>query len=245
FLTSCTQDALMPAVDRAAARVLAALGVEAFAEPAAGCCGALRAHLSDPAGARDAARRNIEAWWPHFEAGVEALVMTASGCGVHVKDYGHLLAGDPAYADRARLVSERCLDLAQWLGAQSAALAALAVPAPARVAFHPPCTLQHGQRLRGEVEALLAALGAELVPVRDAHLCCGSAGAYSLLEPALSGELRARKLAALEAGQPTEILSANVGCLAHLGAAARVPVRHWIEWVDERVAAHAAPARGA
>jgi glycolate oxidase iron-sulfur subunit len=245
LLTSCTQDALLPSIDRATMRVLATLGVEAFAAPAAGCCGALRAHLSDPAGARAAARRNVDAWWPHLEDGVEALVMTASGCGLTVRHYGELLADEPAYAARAREVAARTRDLAEWLGPEAAALAGRVRRGPAaRVAFHPPCTLQHGQRVRGEVESLLGACGATLLPVRDAHLCCGSAGAYSLLEPALSGELRRRKLAALEAGEPDEILSANVGCLAHLAAGAGRPVRHWIEWLDERLAAEGAATGG-
>jgi len=244
LLTSCTQGALMPAVDAATARVLAALGVEAFAEPRGGCCGAVREHLGDSDGGLNAARRNVDAWTAHLEQGVEALVMTASGCGIRVKDYGRLLAGDPAYAARAQHIAARTFDLAEWLSPQLDALAArAAAPAPAtRVAFHPPCTLQHGQRIRGSVEAILTALGAELTAVRDAHLCCGSAGAYSLLEPGLSSQLRTRKLAALAAGQPAVILSANIGCLAHLAAGTTLPVRHWIEWVDERVAARDAAA---
>jgi glycolate oxidase iron-sulfur subunit len=247
LLTSCTQDALLPSIDRATARVLAALGIEARVEPRAGCCGAVRAHLGDPGGGLAAARRNVDAWSAHLDAGVEALVMTASGCGVRVKDYGRMLAGEPAYAERARRISERTADLAEWLYAESAALLALATPGrPARVAFHAPCTLQHGQRVRGRAEAILEALGAELAPVTDAHLCCGSAGAYSLLEPGISRALRDRKLAGLAAGSPAEILSANVGCLAHLASGAEVPVRHWIEWVDERIAAArpAGPAPG-
>ncbi len=246
LLTSCTQDALLPAIDRATARVLAALGVEARAEPRAGCCGAVRAHLGDPEGGLAAARRNVDAWSAHLDSGVEALVMTASGCGIRVKDYGRMLADDPAYATRARRISERTQDLAEWLWPQLDALRPLAAPPPvARVAFHAPCTLQHGQRIRGRAEAILEALGAELAPVRDPHLCCGSAGAYSLLEPGLSSALRERKLAGLTAGTPATILSANVGCLAHLAAGADVPVRHWIEWVDELIAARRPPGRAA
>jgi glycolate oxidase iron-sulfur subunit len=237
LLTSCTQGALMPSIDRATARVLAALGVEAIAEPRAGCCGAVRAHLGDPDGGLDAARRNVDAWTAHLEAGAEALVMTASGCGIRVKDYGRLLAGDPAYAERARRVSERTVDLAEWLWPEVASLVPLAAaPAVRRVAFHAPCTLQHGQRVRGRAEGILEALGAELAPVVDAHLCCGSAGAYSLLEPGISSALRTRKLAGLTAGSPAAILSANIGCLAHLAAGTAVPLRHWIEWVDELIA---------
>ncbi len=237
LLTSCTQDALLPSIDRATARVLGALGVEAVTEPGGGCCGSLHAHLGDPGGARAAARRNIDAWTPHFDAGAEALIMTASGCGVRVKEYGRLLAGDRRYAARAEIISARTVDLAEWLAPEAAALAArAAAPAVRRVAFHSPCTLQHGQGIRGRVEAILTAFGAELAPVRDAHLCCGSAGAYSLLEPSISRELRTRKLAALEAGAPEAILSANIGCLAHLAAGTSRPVRHWIEWVDELIA---------
>jgi glycolate oxidase iron-sulfur subunit len=236
LLTSCTQDALLPSIDRAAGRVLAALGVEAIAERRAGCCGAVRAHLGDPDGGLAAARRNVDAWSAHLEAGAEALVMTASGCGIRVKDYGRLLAGDAAYADRARRISERTVDLAEWLGPELAAVVArAAAPAVRRVAFHAPCTLQHGQRIHGRVERILEALGAELAPVVDAHLCCGSAGAYSLLEPGISSALRERKLAGLTAGSPAVILSANIGCLAHLAAGTAVPVRHWIEWVDELI----------
>jgi glycolate oxidase iron-sulfur subunit len=246
LLTSCTQDALLPSIDRATARVLAALGVEAIVEPRAGCCGAVRAHLGDPEGGLAAARRNVDAWSAHLDRGVEALVMTASGCGIRVKDYGRLLANEPAYAARARRISERTLDLAEWLTPHLGALAALAAaPASRRVAFHPPCTLQHGQRVRGRVEAILAALGAELAPVRDAHLCCGSAGAYSLLEPGIASQLRTRKLAGLLAGEPDVILSANIGCLAHLEAGTAVPVRHWIEWLDELLEAQRLGGRAA
>ena len=241
LLTSCTQEALLPSIDRATARVLAALGVEARAEPRAGCCGAVRAHLGDPEGGLVAARRNVDAWSAHLDAGVEALVMTASGCGIRVKDYGRMLAGDPVYAERARRVSERTVDLAEWLAGELEGLRPLAgTPKAGRVAFHAPCTLQHGQRIRGRAEAILAALGAELAPVRDGHLCCGSAGAYSLLEPGLSTALRERKLAGLTAGSPATILSANVGCLAHLAAGTEIPVRHWIEWVDELIEARRA-----
>jgi glycolate oxidase iron-sulfur subunit len=243
LLSSCTQGALIPSIDAATARVLAALGVEAFAEPRSGCCGAVRAHLSDSKGALAAARRNVDAWSRHLDEGVEALVMTASGCGVRVRDYGELLAGDPGYAARARRISERTVDLAEWLAPEVASLKARAATRAHRVAFHSPCTLQHGQRVRGKVESILEALGAELAPVRDSHLCCGSAGAYSLLERELSAELRRRKLDALCLESPAEILSANVGCLAHLAAASPVPVRHWIEWVDERLTAAASARR--
>lgn len=235
FLTHCSQDALLPSVDRAAMRVLDSLGVSVVMAPEAGCCGALRAHLSDLDGARAAARRNVDAWWPEVESGVEALVMTASGCGVQVRDYGRLLEDDPDYAARAARIAALTRDLSEWLAPHVEALRGVIEAAPARVAFHAPCTLQHGQRLGGVVEGILAALGAELVPVADAHLCCGSAGSYSLLQPALADALRTQKLVALTAGRPEVILSANVGCLVHLEAGSGVPVRHWIEWVDARL----------
>ena len=236
LLTSCTQDALLPSIDRAAARVLAALGVEAITEPRAGCCGAVRAHLGDPAGALDAARRNVDAWSAPLAAGAEALVMTASGCGIRVRDYGRLLADDPGYAERARQVSERTIDLAEWLWAELATLVPLAAaPAVRRVAFHAPCTLQHGLKLKGRVEEILHALGLELTPVPDAHLCCGSAGAYSILQPTISKELKRAKLAALGSGEPDVIASANIGCIMHLSDGANAPVRHWIELLDARM----------
>ncbi len=236
LLTSCTQGALLPAVDYAAARVLDRLGVAVVVDPTAGCCGALRAHLSDLEGARVAARRNVDAWWPQVEAGVEALVMTASGCGLQVRDYGRLLAAEPAYAERAARLSALTLDLSVWLAREWSRLPlpVVAMP-PVTVAFHAPCSLQHGQQINGVVEPLLVALGARLATVREAHLCCGSAGSYSLLQQTLSAALRKRKISALTAGAPEVILSANVGCLAHLEPATAIPVRHWIEWLDERL----------
>ncbi len=238
----CAQPALMPNVDAATARVLDRLGVQALRAPDSGCCGAVRHHLGDPGGALAQARRNVDAWWPLLEAGAEAILVNASGCGAMVKEYGRLLRADPAYAQRALRVAAAARDPAEWLPAQlEGSLDALRVrvtgsDAAARVAFQSPCSLQHGQRVRGAVEQLLARLGAEPLPVADAHLCCGSAGTWSILEPGLAAELRARKLAALQARAPAAILSANVGCIAHLQAGTRTPVRHWVEWLDEAMA---------
>jgi glycolate oxidase iron-sulfur subunit len=206
----------------------------------AGCCGAVRHHLDDHDGARDDARRNIDAWWPAIEAGsVEALVMTASGCGVQVKDYGHMLQHDPAYAEKARRVAELTRDIGEVVAdaadALAAALAARNLPRQP-LAWHAPCTLQHGQRIRGTVEALLAAAGFELTPVRDGHLCCGSAGTYSILQPELSERLRTNKLDCLLEGGAGMIASANIGCITHLQAGTGTPVRHWIELIDARLA---------
>jgi glycolate oxidase iron-sulfur subunit len=229
-LAGCVQPALAPSINAAAARVLDRLGISLVEAPGAGCCGALRFHLNRQDAGRDDMRALIDAWWPLLESGsVEAIVMTASGCGVTVREYAHLLREDPRYRDKARRVSELTRDLSEVIDAE--ALPRLAEAG--RVAFHSPCTLQHGQQLRGKVEPLLGRLGFELAPVDDAHLCCGSAGTYSLLQPALSRELRSRKLRALQQSHPARIATANIGCLAHLQGGTVTPVRHWIELVDE------------
>jgi glycolate oxidase iron-sulfur subunit len=236
LLAGCVQPAMSPNINTATARVLAALGIEAIVPAAAGCCGAIRFHLDDQDGGLDDARANIDAWWPQVEAGAEAIVMNASGCGSMVKEYGHLLRHDPVYAGKAARIAALTRDLSELLPDAIAALQEKCREAAgARVVFHAPCSLQHGQRVRGAVEAMLSALGAEVLPFAEGHLCCGSAGTYSLLQPALSRQLRDRKLDALMAARPEVILSANIGCIAHLGAAAAVPVRHWIEWLDERL----------
>ncbi|MDE2600588.1 MAG: glycolate oxidase subunit GlcF [Rhodocyclaceae bacterium] len=235
-LAGCVQPTLTPATNAAAARVLDRLGISLIEAPDAGCCGALAFHLNDVEAARDAARRNIDAWWPLIEGGIDTLVMTASGCGVQVRDYGHLLREDAAYAGKAQRVSSMCRDIGEVLVAEREAIAVLLKPAPPQsIAFHSPCTLQHGQQLRGGVESLLQLAGYALNPVRDAHLCCGSAGTYSLLQPELATRLRDNKLAALQAGEPAQIATANVGCQCHLAGASNVPVRHWIELLDERM----------
>ena len=226
-LAGCVQPALAPRINAAAARVLDRAGISLIEAPGAGCCGALRFHLNFQEQGRDDMRALIDAWWPAIERGeAEAIVVTASGCGATVKEYGHLLAHDPAYRDKAARISAMTRDLSEVVqpGAGTGT---------GRIAFHSPCSLQHGQQIHGKVEALLEQAGYELSPVPDAHLCCGSAGTYSILQPGLSGELRRRKLAALQDGQPAAIATANIGCLAHLQAGARVPVRHWIEFLDE------------
>ncbi|RPH43342.1 MAG: glycolate oxidase iron-sulfur subunit [Burkholderiales bacterium] len=244
MLDGCVQPAMIPAIDAATARVLDALGIEPIVAAGSGCCGAIRHHLNDHGGALGDVRRNIDVWWPHIEGqGVEAIVVNASGCGAMLADYGHLLRDDPAYAQKAARVSSLVRDLSVFLASEREALAARAreradaraVPLPARVAFHPPCTLQHGQQVRGAVEALLTACGAELQPFAESHLCCGSAGTYSVMQPTLSKQLRDRKLENLEAGTPETILSANIGCLTHLQSGTGTPVRHWIEWVDRAI----------
>jgi glycolate oxidase iron-sulfur subunit len=234
LLDSCTQGALAPSIDAATMRVLDAIGIETLIARHSGCCGAIRHHLGDPRGALDDARRNIDAWWPRLESGeAEAIVLNASGCAALVRDYAHLLAEDPAYAHKARRVSAAARELGEFLAPEAAALAHRAGPPPARrVALHKPCTQQHALRCADRTEELLRALGAELLPVAEAHMCCGSAGTYSILQGELARSLRARKLGHLLAPRPDLILSANIGCISHLGAASEVPVWHWIEWVD-------------
>ena len=235
-LAGCVQPSLAPNINAATARLLDRLGIELFEEARAGCCGAVRFHLNDQASARDDMRRNIDAWWPHVEAGIEAIVVTASGCGVQVKDYGHALADDPVYAEKAARISDLCRDPSEVVvGERERVLALLAAVKAERgkLAFHSPCTLQHGLKIRGVIEAFLAAAGYVLTPVADAHLCCGSAGTYAILQPELSGRLRQNKLAALNAGAPQLIATANIGCLTHLQSGSVLPVRHWVELIDE------------
>lgn len=233
-LAGCVQSALAPNINAATARVLDRLGIALFEEKKAGCCGALRQHLDDPAAARDDIRRNIDAWWPHVAAGIEAIVVTASGCGVQVRDYGHLLADDAGYAAKAQTISALCRDPSEVVAGEAARLGELLVPAErGKLAFHSPCTLQHGLKIRGVVEPLLQAAGYTLTPVADAHLCCGSAGTYALLQPALAKKLRDNKLTALNGGGPAAIATANIGCLTHLQGGSAIPVRHWIELMDE------------
>jgi len=229
-LEGCVQPGIAPDINARTARVFDALGISLESVPGAGCCGAVSHHLSAGDEALRFARRNVDAWWPQVEAGAEAIVITASGCGAMVREYGELLAGDPAYAERARRISALARDPAQVLAGED--LSPLPVPPPRRVAFHSPCTLQHALRVRGTVEELLRRAGHELTPVADAHLCCGSAGTYSLLQRDLSQRLLTNKLHALEGGAPEVIATANIGCLAHLETQASHPVVHWIELLD-------------
>jgi glycolate oxidase iron-sulfur subunit len=246
MLLGCVQPAMMPNINTATARVLDAAGIQTLVADGAGCCGALRTHLNDHDGGLADMRRNIDAWWPLVEGltsqgTVEAIVMNASGCGVTVKEYGHALAHDPAYADKARRISELTRDLSELLPSVLPALAqrlgrpagAAGLPSRGRLVFHPPCTLQHGQQLRGGVEQQLAALGFEVrLAGAESHLCCGSAGTYSVLQPELSKQLRDRKLGHLAPADDETIISANIGCIQHLQSGTATPVRHWVEVLD-------------
>ncbi len=234
LLDGCVQPAMSPNINSATARVLDALDVQLVVAPKAGCCGAIRHHLNDHQGGMDDARRNIDAWWPYVEAGAEAIVMTASGCGSMVKDYGHLLAHDAAYAERAARISAMTRDLSEIMPAfEDELVGKLKEKISKRVAYHPPCTLQHGQQIRGKVEGLLRAVGVDVKLCADSHLCCGSAGTYSVLQAELSYQLRDNKLKNLQATEPEMIVSANIGCLTHLQSGTETPVRHWIELIDQ------------
>ena len=237
-LAGCVQPTLAPDINAAAARVLDRLGISLVEAPGAGCCGALRYHLSDQRGGLADMRRLIDAWWPHVDAGAEAIVMTGSACGAMAKEYAHLFARDSRYREKAAKISAMTRDICEVLDAEIERLGPLLAPGPApRIAFHPPCTLQHGQQIRGVTERVLAAAGFELVPVADAHLCCGSAGTYSILQPELSAQLKRNKLAALQSGMPEMIVSSNIGCQSHLAGGAQVPVKHWIVALEERLGA--------
>ena len=246
MLAGCVQPAMMPNVNTATARVLDAVGVQTVVAPSAGCCGAVKYHLNDHDGGRAHMRANIDAWWPFIEPAngakpVEAIVMNASGCGVMVKDYGHVLKDDAQYADKARRISALTKDLSELLPDWVEPLREVLKPgvtAKHMLAYHPPCTLQHGQQLRGGVEQHLGALGFQVaVANNESNLCCGSAGTYSVLNPGLATQLRDRKLGHLrELGAPT-IVSANVGCISHLQSGTDVPVRHWVEVLDDAVQA--------
>jgi glycolate oxidase iron-sulfur subunit len=242
LLPGCVQPALRPAIDAAAARVLDRVGISSIAVAGTGCCGALTHHLSAHRETLQQVRRNVDALWPHIEAGAEAVVVTASACASMVTEYGRLLQDDPDYAARAARISALARDIAQVVAAESEGLAAALqraadtqAPTTARVAFHAPCTLQHALKVTGTVEALLTAAGFALTPVSDRQQCCGSAGTYSILQPELSARLLRLKVAALESGAPDLIATANIGCLIHIGGGTSVPVCHWVELLAQRL----------
>jgi len=238
-LAGCAQAAATPNTNRAAARVFDRLGISLDSAAGAGGCGALAYHLGDHEGGKAFMRRNIDAWWPRLQGGAEAIVVAASGCTATIEEYGEILRDDAEYADRARRIAAATLDLSEALARED--LAALqpagAGEVPGKLAVHCPCTLQHAQRLGGLLESVMRKLGFELVESRDTHLCCGSAGTYSVLQPEMSARLRDNKIAALTEHAPDRIVTANVGCQLHLAAATRVPVDHWIEVVDDAVSA--------
>jgi glycolate oxidase iron-sulfur subunit len=234
-LQGCVQPAMLPNIDRATERVLDAAGIEVVYAAGSGCCGALRTHLNDNQGGLADMRRNIDAWTPLLASGeVEAIISSASACALAIKEYGHALAHDAAYADRAARISDLARDLSELLPSMVPALKDRLHPTQSRAAFHAPCTLQHGQRLRGGVETQLRALGFDVSGACDeSHLCCGSAGAYSILQPQIAAQLRDRKLLNLAKLEPQCILSANIGCIQHLQSGTSIKVLHWIEMLDQ------------
>ena len=236
-LAGCVLPSLAPSINAAAARVLDRVGVSLVEVPEAGCCGAVTFHLNFQEDALAYVKANIDAWWPHVEAGAEAIVVTASGCGTMVKDYGHLLRNDAAYADRAKRISQLARDVSEVVAAEQARLAALPrnEAKPQAIAFHSPCSLQHGLRIQGVVESILRDAGFSLTAVPDAHLCCGSAGTYSLLQPEISHRLLHNKVRALESASPQAIATANIGCLTHIESGTSLPVVHWIELLDQKL----------
>lgn len=233
MLEGCVQPALSPEINQAAKRVLDQLDIEITATTGAGCCGAINQHLSAEQAALIDMKKNIDAWWPAIEQGAEALVITASACGAMIKEYGYYLRDDPDYAVKAARVSELAKDLVEVLARED--LQKFQSAKPQKIAFHPPCTLQHGQQIKGAIEKILRDLGYELNEIKDSHLCCGSAGTYSLLQPALSQRLKNNKIENLLAGEPELIVSANLGCQLHLSADAGVPVTHWITLLEQNI----------
>ena len=238
MLEGCVQPSMAPNINTATLRVLDALGVSIEPTPKAGCCGALRQHLNAQDAAKNDMRGNIDAWVPALDNGAEAIIINASGCGAQIADYGKIFAADEAYASKAERISERSFDLAEILVQEEQNIIAKLEAEGSRiagkkVAFHAPCTLQHGLSITGVVERILTAAGCELATVADSHLCCGSAGTYSIFQPELSKQLRDNKLTALNVDKPELIATANIGCLSHMQSAADVPVKHWVELVDE------------
>jgi len=239
LLEGCVQPGMLPNINSATARVLNALKIQLISAPNATCCGALRYHLNDQDGGLRNAKQNIDAWWPLVEQGIEAIVMTASGCGVMVKDYGHLFAGDANYATKAKKISDLTQDISEILPSlQSELTMLIGTDAKPGVVYHPPCTLQHGQQIRGKVEGLLSNIGVGVKLCADSHLCCGSAGTYSVTQPELSKQLRKNKLANLQIAckesDALMIVSGNIGCITHLQQD-DTPVLHWIEIVDQLI----------
>lgn len=236
MLEGCVQPAMSPNINMATRRVLDRLGIQILTAREAGCCGAVNLHMNAEAAALDNMRRNIDAWLPYLENGAEALIVTASGCGVTVKEYARHLQEDPEYAGKAAIISKAAKDIVEILAAEkdglSRCLREKGRTGGQKIAYHPPCTLQHGQKLKGSVEKLFAGLGMQVYLPSNPHLCCGSAGTYSIFQAELSDRLRDNKITSLEVLQPDIVLSGNIGCIAHLGAKSRVPVKHWIEYLD-------------
>jgi len=232
-LEGCAQRVVTPETNSSAARILNHLGIELLSADKAGCCGAVSHHLSAVDEGLDFMRNNIDAWWPYVEQGVEAIIITASGCGTMIKEYGQLLKDDSEYAEKAGIISALAKDISEILKDEN--LSSIKLNTDKNIAFHSPCTLQHGQKLQGVVESILSNLGFTLTEVADPHLCCGSAGTYSILQPTLSKQLLNNKINSLQQNQPDVIATANIGCQMHISTKADVPVKHWLELIDEAI----------
>ncbi len=232
ILDGCVQPAMSPDINAATARVLNKLGISLITPPKAGCCGAVSLHLAAEDAALNFMRNNIDIWWPEIESGAEAIIMTASGCGSTVKEYGHLLKNDANYADKAKKVSELCKDISEIISNEDLSAFKDNNANERKISFHPPCTLQHGQKITGVVESILIKSGYELLPVLDSHLCCGSAGTYSVLQPEISEQLQRNKINNLLENNPDLIVTSNIGCQTHLQEVSKVPVIHWIHLLD-------------
>lgn len=230
ILNHCVQDGLAPAIDRKTAQILDKLSISLVRVKASTCCGALNYHLSGHQAALEQAKQNIDACWPLLEQGAEAIVSSASGCGLMLKEYGQLLQFDQNYSEKAAKFSAMTFDISEILSKED--LSQFKNRRGKRITFHSPCTLQHGQQLAGVVEALLQKLGYHVNAVANGHLCCGSAGVYSLLQPEMAQRLRSNKILALQKHQADFIVTANIGCLTHLNAASDKPIRHWVELLD-------------
>jgi glycolate oxidase iron-sulfur subunit len=236
MLSGCVQPTLTPNTNAAAARLLDRLGIETVEISTTHCCGAVGLHTSRIEQGRQQARKLIDLWWPTIESGIEAIIVTATGCGVTIKDYGELFENDPGYAHKAETISDLAQDLSELLEVEFERQG-MRLEQGRRVAFHTPCTMQHGLGLKGGVESLLASAGYQICRVADSHLCCGSAGTYSLLQPRISSQLRANKQAALGIDSPEVIATANIGCQMHIGYGSSVPVVHWIELLNDALEA--------
>lgn len=230
ILDGCVQPALSPDINTATARVLDKLGISLIQQTKAGCCGAVSQHLSAEDEALVFMRNNIDAWWPDIESGAEAIIITASGCGVMVKEYAHYLRNDPDYTEKAQRVSTLCKDISEIIINED--YTKFGASENKHISWHPPCTLQHGQKVNGVVEKILTGCGYQLLPVKDSHLCCGSAGTYSILQAEISEKLQTSKITNLLENKPEMIVTANIGCQTHLQEVSEVPVIHWVHLLD-------------
>ncbi len=236
LLRGCAQPGLKPNTNQVAKKLLDHLGIEALEANGSGCCGAVHEHLGEETHAQNLMKANIDAWWPLIESGAESIIMTASGCGAVVKDYGKLLVADQQYAIKAQIIADKTLDISEFLAAEP--ISFIPHTKTTDIAWHAPCTLQHHQKITGIVESLLEGAGYHLVIVPDPHLCCGSAGTYSILQPKLSQQLKEKKLDALTKNNPELIVTANIGCQVHLESGTELPVMHWIELIEQRIQTH-------